>query len=39
MTSIRDGDALIGSAVIGSLGTEVTKGLVTVGEIVDCTVE
>jgi len=39
MTLIRDGDASKGRVVIGSLGTEVTTGLVTVEGIVDCTVE
>ena len=39
MTLIRDGDAPKGYVVIGSLGTEVITGIVTVEEIVDCTVE
>ena len=39
MTLIRDGDASKGSVVIGSLGTEVTTGLVTMGGIFDSPVE
>ena len=39
MTLIRDCDASKGSVVIGSLGTEVTTGLVIVGGIFDSTVE
>lgn len=41
MTLIWDGDASRGSALIGSLGIEVTTGFVTVEGMVDtsCTVE